>query len=684
MDIALDVTGIFRIPGSAVQVRSLRDRYNRNEEINLMKENPHTVCSLLTDYLRNTEPLLSYDLASQWLALADVELPLADRVDRFSELVAKLPVKLHVLLYLLLRFLRKIDEHSAMNKMPRTNLATVFGPTLVRRLNASLADELMDMPRSARITIQLFDTVEYLFEGGIVAGSSAAAAAGGGFGRRRGMRGAAAATTASSVSASVSSPSVASDDSLVSASKSVAPALSRDTPGRNLSKEEMSDRRNAMKKLSNLGQFYAKGGAESRSIRARTGNGEEYVIELKYESIDSPSQGRVLNKEGTYGLHSRSMTALRHMQDADSAAAAAAEPKSEASSSEPHHESTVSDSDASPSPAPRSGSNRVKTMSREAGKKASHRTSSRPSLNERVVQDAATDAAGQRGDSKLRQGRSAKSSIDPSASSSSGEEGEGAEFRAVAVASSPVLLHPEDVDLDRQRSHRRKDGSSRTKPKRSSRSPSRSKFAGSDGSVESAPAESAPAESAPSESAPAESAPAEFAPVESSPTPSASPDPAGFASSESASAENIAASPTSSSPSLSHVSSSIAVSVEAAPSPDASAVSVDHLPTSVKKSSKKAHGDAASLKKDGAATSCVGDPVQTSMVEPVDNSKMDVEDPQGERSDAQRPPSPTRDRDPSIVADVSASKKVKKDKSGRKSSRRERTARTDLMSGDGE
>lgn len=49
-----------------------------------------------------------------------------------QELVWGLPSENQALLKVLLVHLRKVCEHSSVNKMQMPNLATVFGPTLLR------------------------------------------------------------------------------------------------------------------------------------------------------------------------------------------------------------------------------------------------------------------------------------------------------------------------------------------------------------------------------------------------------------------------------------------------------------------------------------------------------------------------------------------------------------------------
>src|SRR4051812_11922876 len=64
----LDTQGLFRVPGSASQVRALKEVYKTKKKVpDLSETDSNTVCSLLTDHLRSEEPLLTYALAPRWV-----------------------------------------------------------------------------------------------------------------------------------------------------------------------------------------------------------------------------------------------------------------------------------------------------------------------------------------------------------------------------------------------------------------------------------------------------------------------------------------------------------------------------------------------------------------------------------------------------------------------------------------
>lgn len=71
---ALDVVGIFRLSGSAVQIAEYRKILDKGGKIDLPQESdPHCVAGLLKLYLRELpEPLCTYDLYDQFIAASSM------------------------------------------------------------------------------------------------------------------------------------------------------------------------------------------------------------------------------------------------------------------------------------------------------------------------------------------------------------------------------------------------------------------------------------------------------------------------------------------------------------------------------------------------------------------------------------------------------------------------------------
>ncbi|CAL8075353.1 unnamed protein product [Calicophoron daubneyi] len=139
-EFGLDTEGIFRRSVSVKRIRDLQEAYNRGEQVDLREyDDPHLAASLLKCFLRElSEPLLTFELYDDVLSTGNLHG--REKVSAIKELIlTKLPDDNYEILNYLGRFLTEVTEHSAQNKMTATNLAVVFGPSLIwSRHHASL------------------------------------------------------------------------------------------------------------------------------------------------------------------------------------------------------------------------------------------------------------------------------------------------------------------------------------------------------------------------------------------------------------------------------------------------------------------------------------------------------------------------------------------------------------------
>ncbi|XP_029300371.1 rho GTPase-activating protein 24 isoform X2 [Cottoperca gobio] len=127
--------GLFRLPGQANLVKELQDAFDCGEKPSFdCNTDVHTVASLLKLYLRELpEPVVpfhKYDdfLASAKLLSKDDEMGMKE----LRNLVENLPPVNYNLLKYICRFLDEVQSYSGVNKMSVQNLATVFGPNILR------------------------------------------------------------------------------------------------------------------------------------------------------------------------------------------------------------------------------------------------------------------------------------------------------------------------------------------------------------------------------------------------------------------------------------------------------------------------------------------------------------------------------------------------------------------------
>ncbi|XP_056616668.1 rho GTPase-activating protein 22 isoform X1 [Triplophysa dalaica] len=127
--------GLFRMPGQANLVKDLQDAFDCGDKP-LFDSNTdvHTVASLLKLYLRELpEPVIPFNKYEDFLTCA--QLLVKDEEVGLNELVMQvntLPQANYNLLKYICKFLDEVQSHSAENKMSAQNLATVFGPNILR------------------------------------------------------------------------------------------------------------------------------------------------------------------------------------------------------------------------------------------------------------------------------------------------------------------------------------------------------------------------------------------------------------------------------------------------------------------------------------------------------------------------------------------------------------------------
>lgn len=131
---ALTEEGIFRLSGSNVVIKQLKERFDNEGDINLLEDEQyhdiHAVASMLKAYLRELPTsILTRDLHLEFVAVTEMNSQ-DEKVEALSELVTRLPLANNTLLKYLIAFLIKIINHSDQNKMTVRNVGIVFSPTL--------------------------------------------------------------------------------------------------------------------------------------------------------------------------------------------------------------------------------------------------------------------------------------------------------------------------------------------------------------------------------------------------------------------------------------------------------------------------------------------------------------------------------------------------------------------------
>ncbi|NWW76723.1 OPHN1 protein, partial [Climacteris rufus] len=136
--------GVYRTVGSNIQVQKLLNAFFDPKcpgDVDLQSGDwdIKTITSSLKFYLRNlSEPVMTYKLHKE-LVLAAKSENLDYRLGAIHALVYKLPDKNREMLELLIQHLVNVCEHSRQNLMSPSNMGVIFGPTLMRAQEDTVA-----------------------------------------------------------------------------------------------------------------------------------------------------------------------------------------------------------------------------------------------------------------------------------------------------------------------------------------------------------------------------------------------------------------------------------------------------------------------------------------------------------------------------------------------------------------
>ncbi|XP_023034886.1 rho GTPase-activating protein Graf isoform X2 [Drosophila willistoni] len=182
----LEDEGIYRKSGVGTKINKLLalgmerketdDVFCDEKYRDLMESN--TIASALKMYLRNlNEPLMTYQYHSGFIEAAKKE-SLNQRVNDVHKLVYKLPQPNFEMLDMVIRHLTEVSRKYEKNKMSVFNLGVVFGPTLLRPLEETVA-AILDIKFNNIVINILIENYERIFKndpssGVVVSGNSLA------------------------------------------------------------------------------------------------------------------------------------------------------------------------------------------------------------------------------------------------------------------------------------------------------------------------------------------------------------------------------------------------------------------------------------------------------------------------------------------------------------------------------
>ncbi|XP_048343708.1 SLIT-ROBO Rho GTPase-activating protein 3 isoform X1 [Sphaerodactylus townsendi] len=130
----LQQQGIFRVPGSQVEVNDIKNSFERGEDPLADDQNErdiNSVAGVLKLYFRGLEdPLFPKERFQDLISTIKIE-NLAERVHQVQQIIITLPRAVIIVMRYLFAFLNHLSQYSDENMMDPYNLAICFGPTLM-------------------------------------------------------------------------------------------------------------------------------------------------------------------------------------------------------------------------------------------------------------------------------------------------------------------------------------------------------------------------------------------------------------------------------------------------------------------------------------------------------------------------------------------------------------------------
>uniref|UniRef100_A0A8C1V1Z6 SLIT-ROBO Rho GTPase activating protein 3 n=1 Tax=Cyprinus carpio TaxID=7962 RepID=A0A8C1V1Z6_CYPCA len=130
----LQQQGIFRVPGSQVEVNDIKNSFERGEDPLVDDQNDHdinSVAGVLKLYFRGLEnPIFPKERFLDLISTIKLESS-ADRAHHIQQIIVTLPRTIIIVMRYLFAFLNHLSQYSDENMMDPYNLAICFGPTLM-------------------------------------------------------------------------------------------------------------------------------------------------------------------------------------------------------------------------------------------------------------------------------------------------------------------------------------------------------------------------------------------------------------------------------------------------------------------------------------------------------------------------------------------------------------------------
>jgi len=159
---AIEVEGIFRISGELPPVKELREKFDYDDYIVLVQDDPHVISGALKLYLRESDnSLITRELFTDFIAVSDMSDD--EAIAQLKISIEKLPQEHRWILIYLCWLLNEIRQKEKVNLMTLQNIVIVFGPTVMRNPDPTGAMDFNIISQQSKVLTHILEHFNQIF-----------------------------------------------------------------------------------------------------------------------------------------------------------------------------------------------------------------------------------------------------------------------------------------------------------------------------------------------------------------------------------------------------------------------------------------------------------------------------------------------------------------------------------------
>jgi len=157
--------GIFRLSGSAQEIKSLQQAYDSGKIVSLVYVKDHnTISGLLKLFIRSLpNPLLTHELYDKYIEVGKADLTEDKKIAKYKDISAAIMPANKVVAEYFFKFLHEVSQHVTENLMGPENLSIVFGPVTLSSKSENLEVQMSNVASVNHVVCTLITHANVIF-----------------------------------------------------------------------------------------------------------------------------------------------------------------------------------------------------------------------------------------------------------------------------------------------------------------------------------------------------------------------------------------------------------------------------------------------------------------------------------------------------------------------------------------